>query len=63
MPIFTISSGLRPSMRRPWKWISPFLIFLNPVIARRIDDLPAPFAPIKATVSPSSAYNETPFSA
>ena len=32
-------------------------------MARRIDDLPAPLAPISATVSPSFNSMETPFSA
>ena len=32
-------------------------------MARRIEDLPAPLAPISATVSPSSTSIETPFSA
>ena len=50
-------------MRLPSKVIEPLRIRLRPVIARRIDDLPAPFAPISATVSPSSRSIDTPFSA
>ena len=32
---------------------------IRPVIARRIEDLPAPFAPISATVSPSISSSDT----
>ena len=50
-------------MRRPSKVIEPLRILRKPVMARRIDDLPAPFAPISATVSPSLSSTDTPFSA
>ncbi len=50
-------------MRLPSKVIAPFRMRLRPVIARRIDDLPAPFAPMRATVSPSLSSIDTPFSA
>ena len=40
------------------KWISPDLIFLRPVIARRIEDLPAPFAPQIARISPAASAKE-----
>ena len=60
MPSLTIAAGSSPSMRWPSKAIEPLRIRLRPVMARRIDDLPAPFAPMSATVSPSLTSIETP---
>ena len=63
MPSLTIAAGSRPSIRWPSKVMEPLRILLRPVIARRIEDLPAPFAPMSATVSPWLSSIETPFSA
>ena len=63
MPILTMASGATRSMRLPSKVISPLRRRARPVIARRIDDLPAPLAPMSATVSPSPTSIEMPFSA
>ena len=63
MPSLTIAEGSSPSMRLPSKVIEPLRIRLRPVMARRIDDLPAPFAPMSATVSPWLRSIDTPFSA
>jgi hypothetical protein len=41
----------------------PELAGVRPEIERSVVDLPAPFAPISVTTSPSSTVNETPFSA
>ena len=63
MPRRTIWSGERPSMRSPSKWISPLDGRFNPVMARSVVVLPAPLAPISATISPLSTVMVTPFSA
>jgi hypothetical protein len=36
---------------------------LSPLIERSVVDLPAPFAPISVTISPSRTSSEIPFSA
>ena len=50
-------------MSRPSKRIRPSRGRLSPLMARSVDDLPAPFAPISVTISPAPTRSETPFSA
>ena len=50
-------------MSRPWKVIVPLRGWLSPLIERSVVDLPAPFAPISVTTSPSRTSSEMPFSA
>ena len=58
-PRATISSGRSPSIRRPSRTISPAASRASPVIARNVVVLPAPFAPMRATMSPSSSSTDT----
>ncbi len=62
-PIFTIACGGALVMSRPWKLMRPLRGWLTPLIERRVVDLPAPFAPISVTTSPSCTFSETPLSA
>ena len=50
-------------MSPPWNRIVPCRGLLMPLIARSVVDFPAPFAPIRVTISPSFTASETPFSA
>ena len=50
-------------MSSPWKPIVPWRGWLSPLIERSVVDLPAPFAPISVTISPSRTSSEMPFSA
>ena len=50
-------------MSLPWKRIVPRRGWLSPLIERSVVDLPAPFAPISVTISPSRTSSEIPFSA
>ncbi len=50
-------------MSLPRKWIVPVRGRFSPLIERSVVDLPAPFAPISVTISPSRTSSETPFSA
>ena len=63
IPLFTIVCGAVPVMSSPWKRIVPWRGRLMPLIARSVDDFPAPFAPMSVTISPSPTVSETPFSA
>ena len=63
MPILTMASGAAPSIRFPAKCTVPLRSRRRPVMARRIELLPAPLAPISATVSPSPTSIDTPFNA
>ena len=47
-----------PSIRLPLNVISPDLGLINPEIVRNVVDLPAPFEPIKVTISPSLTVTE-----
>ena len=62
MPRFTIVCGgagdvVALEADRPCRGL------LMPLIARSVVDFPAPFAPIRVTISPSRTFSETPFSA
>ncbi len=50
-------------MSVPAKLIDPWRGWLTPLIERSVVDLPAPFAPISVTTSPSNTFREMPFSA
>jgi hypothetical protein len=63
MPARTISLGARRVMSRPSKRIVPAAAFTKPLIARSVVVLPAPLAPISATISPSPTVSETSSSA
>ena len=63
MPISTMSCGPRRVMSLPRNTIRPRLGVLRPLIERSVVDLPAPFAPISVTISPSFTFSETPFNA
>ena len=63
IPFLTILCGASCVMSSPWKVIFPLRGWLSPLIERSVVDLPAPFAPISVTISPSSTSSETPLSA
>ena len=63
MPRFTTVCGAAPVMSSPWKRIAPCRGLLMPLIARSVVDFPAPFAPMRVTISPARTLSETPFSA
>jgi hypothetical protein len=63
MPICTMSCGAVSVMSAPWKMIRPSRGWLRPLIERSVVDLPAPFAPIRVTISPAFTSSETPLSA
>ena len=50
-------------MSLPRKTIEPSRGWFRPLIERSVVDLPAPFAPIRVTISPSRTSIEIPFSA
>ena len=50
-------------MSRPSNEIVPRRGWFSPLIERSVVDLPAPFAPISVTISPSRTSIEIPFSA
>ena len=56
-----LGSVLRRSC--PSKVMEPLAAFSSPVMVRSVVVLPAPFAPISETISPSFTVIETPFSA
>ena len=63
MPILTTLCGESFVMSLPWNEIVPRRGWLSPLIERSVVDLPAPFAPIRVTISPSRTSIEIPFSA
>ena len=63
MPSLTMSCGASCVMSRPLKRIVPRRGWLSPLIERSVVDLPAPFAPISVTISPSCTSIEMPLSA
>ena len=63
MPSFTMSWGAACVMSLPWNEIEPLRGWFSPLIERSVVDLPAPFAPISVTISPSRTSSEMPLSA
>ena len=63
IPFLTIVCGAVPVMSFPWKRIVPWRGRLMPLMARSVEDFPAPFAPMSVTISPSRTVSEMPFSA
>ena len=63
IPMLTISCPGTPSIRLPLNVISPDLGLINPEIVRNVVDLPAPFEPIKVTISPSLTVTYTSLTA
>ena len=63
MPRLTILCGGVVRDVPPWKRIVPARGWLRPLIERSVVDLPAPFAPISVTISPSRTSIVMPFSA
>ena len=63
MPRLTIWCGGIDVTSVPWKKILPLRGWLSPLIERSVVDLPAPFAPMSVTISPSCTSSEMPFSA
>ena len=62
-PARTISWGGVPTMSAPSSRMLPSRGAVRPEIDRRVVDLPAPFDPIRVTISPSSTLSDTPLSA
>jgi len=63
IPFLTIVCGAAVVISVPSKWIEPCRGRFSPLIARRVVDLPAPFAPISVTISPVPTRRVTPLSA
>ena len=63
IPIFTIWCAGLSVMSSPRKTMVPERGWLRPLIERSVVDFPAPFEPIKVTISPSCTVSETPLSA
>ena len=63
IPARTISSGARRVTSRPSKRMLPDDGRISPLIVRSVVVLPAPFAPISVTISPSSTVSDTSCSA
>ncbi|MBA7585837.1 hypothetical protein ES708_27826 [subsurface metagenome] len=61
IPDSTIFDGPIPSISLPKNFIEPDLILIIPEIAINIVLLPAPFAPIKVTISPFLTSKLIPF--
>ena len=59
-PSSTISCAGRPSIRLPRSVIVPCRGRSWPEIVRSVVDLPAPFDPMRVTISPSSTLSVTP---
>ncbi len=55
-------SGVSPAIEWPSNTIVPFLGRRKPLMVRSVVLLPAPFAPIIATISPRSTSSDTPCS-
>ena len=62
-PIFTILCAGTLVISWPWNSIPPVFGLMIPDIVLRVVDFPAPFAPIRVTISPSSTSREIPLSA
>ena len=63
MPMRTMSWGLSLVMSGSRKTMRPSRGWFRPWIERSVVDLPAPFAPISVTTSPSRTSSEMPLSA
>jgi hypothetical protein len=63
MPLRTISCGGVSAISSPLNLIDPVRGFVSPEIDRSVVDLPAPFAPMSVTISPSSTVREIPLRA
>ena len=63
IPRETISVGFFPVMSSPRNRIFPPLGFTKPEMARSVELLPAPLAPINVTISPSGTSKEIPLTA
>ena len=63
MPRATISCGEAFVMSWPSKIIDPAPAFSRPEMVRSVVDFPAPLAPMRVTISPSSTSIEMPFKA
>ena len=63
MPFTTRMCGGTPTRSTPSKRIEPPVTVTCPAIARSNVDLPAPLAPMIASVSPSVTVSDTPNSA
>ena len=63
IPRLTISWAGSFVMSSPRNLIVPFRGWFSPLIDRSVVDLPAPFAPISVTISPSCTSSVTPFNA
>ena len=63
IPRRTIFSEGRPSILRPRKLTVPRAGRASPEMLLRVVDLPAPLAPSRVTMEPSSTLNEMPLSA
>ena len=63
MPAETIRSGGYPLMVRPSKATLPSPMGTSPEMAFNRVDLPAPLAPMRATILPSGTVKETPLRA
>ena len=60
MPCFTISDAWMRARSLPPKWMLPSRGRSSPATVFSVVDLPAPFAPISVTTSPSSTEKEMP---
>ncbi len=63
MPFATIAWGVVPSIRSPSNQISPRRGRSRPEIVLSVVDLPAPFAPMRVTISPASTDSVRPLRA
>ena len=63
MPFVTIEVGSRPVMFSPSNSIEPPEGFTRPAIVRRVELLPAPFAPISVTICPAGTSKLMPLTA
>ena len=63
IPRWTISCGGVSPISSPSKRIDPSRGGVSPEMERRVVDLPAPFEPIRVTISPSLTSSETPLRA
>ena len=63
MPIVRMRCGDARVMSTPSKRIVPLAGGSRPEMALRVDDLPAPLAPMTVTSSPLRTFSETPLMA
>ena len=63
MPAAATFSGAKPVISWPLSRTCPKGGLSTPDIVRRVVLLPAPLAPIRATISPVSTFRETPWRA